>query len=271
MKKSFSLHRTGWLLKWLVGNNMRRLFTLAGIMMGVLAFMTVLNLLGNRQMFGYHLVVMQAAGMASAMIMLLLILSPAFIMRKLNHTEKAVEFFALPAALSEKYVAAWIFVVFGGLLAFVAGLILYDAVQFLVATVFLPGQAELASAYLLERMFFDGSNFSLSLDGMSMTSGKALAEWTFLFWLQSLYALGGTFFRRFQWLIVSVFLFALMMSLAFWLSRQFSFQDVVAFRDFRVDYFMVCAVFALLTILNYWLSFHFFKRFQVINNKWVNA
>jgi hypothetical protein len=82
-------------------------------MLGVLGFETLMNLLGGTLQRSYHLIVVQAASMAFFMMTVLVIMSPSFIMRKLDKTNRAVEFFALPASTKEKYVASWIFIVIG--------------------------------------------------------------------------------------------------------------------------------------------------------------
>ena len=81
MNRSFSITRTAKVVSWLFENNKRQLGVLAGVMLGVMGFETVVNMLGDYYQFAYHHVVIQAGNMALTMIFLLLLLSPAFIHR----------------------------------------------------------------------------------------------------------------------------------------------------------------------------------------------
>ena len=267
MGKSFSISRMAHVIVWLFGNNKRRLGVLMGVMLGVLGFETVVNMLGDFYQFAYHHVLIQAANMGMTMILLLLLLAPSFIMRKLNRTDRAVEFFSLPASVSEKYVASWIFIVLGGALAFIGGFLVYDVVQFLLTTVLLPGHAEWATSYVVYNITW--STFPAL--GDSVEFWGALSGVLMIIWIQSVYALGGTLFRRFQWLIVTLFFFALLIGLALFVKEQLSASRFEIFFDAKPHLMFLCAAFMVLTILNYWLSFRCFKRSQVINNRWVNS
>ena len=81
--KTFSFSRIINIIRWLFDNNRRRLGTLAGIMLGVLGFETLMNLLGGTLQRSYHLIVVQAASMAFFMMTVLVIMSPSFIMHML--------------------------------------------------------------------------------------------------------------------------------------------------------------------------------------------
>ena len=264
---NFKISRLTQLLKWLVLNNSRRLGTLAGIMLGVLGFESLMNLLGGSMQRSYHLVVVQAASMAFFMMTVLLFMSPSFIMRKLDKTNKAVEFFSLPASLSEKYIASWIFVVIGGLLAFFVGFFAFDILQYLFAFIFLPGHAEWATVHLFTDGFFKAFEPSSDMQFWTMTVTGGVM---FLLWAQSLYALGGTFFRKFQWLIVTVILFIFLFVLGFLVKGKVEGFDIEWLLKLKNNMVLVHVALAIFTVINYWLSFRFFKRSQVINNTFVN-
>ena len=264
---NFNFSRLIQLLKWLVVNNSRRLGTLAGIMLGVLGFESLMNLLGGAAQRSYHLVVVQAASMAFFMMTVLLVMAPSFIMRKLDRTNKAVEFFVLPASLTEKYIASWIFVVIGGLLAFLVGFAAYDILQHLIAILFLPGHAEWATVHLftdgLFKVFKPSSD--VHIFSVAVTGGVL-----FFIWVQSLYALGGTFFRKFQWLVVTVIVFVLLFVLGFWVKGKVEGFDIEWLLKLKDNMVFINVALAVLAIFNYWLSYRFFKRSQVINNRFVN-
>ena len=260
------MKRMARVIRWLFENNKRRLGVLMGIMLGVLGFETVVNLLSGDFHMTYRFVVIQAASMAKAMLVILLFLSPSFIMRKLNRTDRAVEFFSLPASLSEKYVASWLFVVVGGALAFIGGFLVYDVIQYITALVLLPGHAQWATPAMFD--FFTYARFPAFSD--SVAFWDMMSGWIMFLWIQSVYALGGTFFRKLQWLIVTLLSFAALIGLAMLLKHQMMERDFSMFFDAKQHLQIFSAVFFVLTWVNYWLSYRFFKRSQVICNKWIN-
>ena len=147
------------------------------------------------------------------------------------------------------------------------GFVAYDILQFLFALVFAPGQAECATVHL----YTDGlSKVFDSSSGVSFSMVTVIAGILFFLWLQSLYALGGTFFRRFQWLIVTLLLFIMMFVVSYWVKVKVEGLNIRWLLDLKNNLAYVNIALAILTVFNYWLSFRFFKRTQVINNRFVN-
>ena len=97
--------------------------------------------------------------------------------------------------------------------------------------------------------------------------------------LHSCYILGGSLFRRRQFLLTSLAMVILSFFLT-WVSVNL--LDVIGIertmifisenRDWNVEGSVIACgcIVLLLTALNYWLSYKIFCRMQVINNKWLN-
>lgn len=104
---------------------------------------------------------------------------------------------------------------------------------------------------------------------------------TWMFYFHSLYIVGGTLFRRYHFLSTSGVI-AIVTILFIMLIKQtridhwdYHFVDYVhEGGDFTVIYnlsFYIAIIISwLIVAFHYWLSFKFFCRMQVINNKWLN-
>ena len=119
-------------------------------------------------------------------------------------------------------------------------------------------------------------------------------------WLHSTYILGGTLLRKYAFVVSSLVIisaFILVAWLSYKLNLQFFYVDTFIDGQYvdplqkarllesngpipdeslklihqvgAIGYFLTVAL-PLLSIFNYWASFHIFKGFQLITNKWTN-
>ena len=104
-----------------------------------------------------------------------------------------------------------------------------------------------------------------------------------VFYTHSLYTLGGTLFRRQQFLltsgtiIVTVILLTIILNQIDWDSAHFEFitgtwdeKTSTYTHIFHPSFFIINSVVSLFMVFNYWASYKVFTRMQVINNKWLN-
>ena len=94
-------------------------------------------------------------------------------------------------------------------------------------------------------------------------------------WFHSLYILGGSLFRRQQFLLTSIAIvigFFLFVWAAHTVNSHFEFM---ALHDgvwhVHWSFYLILVVGYGLIALHYWLSYKIFCRMQVINNKWLNV
>ena len=112
--------------------------------------------------------------------------------------------------------------------------------------------------------------------------GWMLFNW--VFYTHSLYVVGGTLFRRQQFLLTSVTI-AVVAILLIIVLNQINWDHVhVDFitgtwdektytynRIFHPSFYIINSVVTLLIPIHYWISYKLFTRMQVINNKWLNV
>ena len=104
-----------------------------------------------------------------------------------------------------------------------------------------------------------------------------------VFYTHSLYVVGGTLFRRQQFLltsgtiIVTVILLTIILNQIDWDSAHFEFvtgtwdeKTSTYTHIFHPSFYIINSVVSLFMVFNYWASYKVFTRMQVINNKWLN-
>ena len=102
-----------------------------------------------------------------------------------------------------------------------------------------------------------------------------------ILWIHSLYTLGGTLLRKYSFVGTSVLmllivtLFARIIKVTGWtlFHTQWNWDSgsaVLESYEIGTAGWVIAIAFPILSVLNYWASFHIFKAFQLITNKWLN-
>ena len=122
-------------------------------------------------------------------------------------------------------------------------------------------------------------------------SNAAFDDWqsawmfiTAVFYIHSLYIVGGTLFRRQQFLMTSaaivviVILEAIIQNQISWIGDGLQFvnstwdeKTLTYTTTFYPAFYILNTVLCALTVFHYWASYKLFTRMQVINNKWLNV
>ena len=101
---------------------------------------------------------------------------------------------------------------------------------------------------------------------------KDLAENAFSLWFCSFAVLGGTWFRKRSFLIVSGILILLFMLVTYILTLIYGQHVHIQINSNASDTvaYLVSIGGIALAIFNFWLSYKIFKRFQIITSNWTN-
>ena len=102
-----------------------------------------------------------------------------------------------------------------------------------------------------------------------------------ILWIHSLYTLGGTLLRKYSFVGTSIFMMLLValvvrlivvsnMTLFHTQWNWDSGTPVLESYEIGIVGWIIAIAFPILSVLNYWASFHIFKAFQLITNKWLN-
>ena len=126
--------------------------------------------------------------------------------------------------------------------------------------------------YFLQ-MVFTNADITGNLTSAGSTYPTAVnfvaAGWCF--WAQSLYILGGTALRRYQFAITSTVHAALFIAMTVVVAYgNGNVEATVMDEGLAPTFYTIGAVLFGIAVLNWWFSYRIFKRMQVINNKWIN-
>ncbi len=212
----------------------------------------------------------------------------ANIMENMITKEKRISFLMLPATMIEKFVARFLYVTVGLLIAVVATVSLAEVTRLLLLSLF--NVPETLHQSVLPKMFFMFTNL-IYVSGKDEFIGNAewgtfnlelvsIYCWTFLVWYHSLYILGGNYWHKkpfFKTLgtlllvmigssiiianIISWAGVSNMQSFGEWIGETFNWMTGTMFFAMGIIFFTV------LTFFNWWLSYKLFTRSQVIKPK----
>ena len=197
----------------------------------------------------------------------------SFMFSQMKDTRKRSAYLLWPVSNLEKYVVSLLYsVVFMAILT-VAAIIVADALR-----VFID--------WLTGRIVIWG--FTIPLKGLfssdSSLAGYWQMAWMFFVWvfyIHSLYLVGGTLFRRQQFLLTSatiVIVTILLVMMQKQIDLQYDFitgnwdeKTETYTQTFHTAFYVINSVVTLLIPFHYWVSYKLFTRMQVINNKWLNV
>ena len=209
-----------------------------------------------------------------------------------NEKRKREAFLMLPASNLEKFLALMTYTsvvcVLGVFLAFVLG----DSLR--MAWFWISGPyTEAKVSYIgdpVETYYWWSSAIPEMVDNLTPHILEAdSCNWFYLVmnivviaaiavWTHSLLIIGGTLLRKYSF-VASMLVFILFIWLLSWTIHHFGlylfWSDVWKdghhyVSEVGVLAYILAVLLPLLSVFNYWASFHIFKNFQLITNKWTN-
>ena len=197
----------------------------------------------------------------------------------LKDTRKRIAYLMFPASNLEKYINCWIMsTVVVAIVTFVA-FFCADTIRTLTAPVF--GHEMIWGVPSFLSQITPDIHATVTAPNVEKVQqwwlGFFFAIGTILYF-HSLYMLGGTAFRRQQFLMTTLFIvlcFIIIVNILHHIDFEgninlLSYDEQNGLQVHPATYvIMVCLY--LLTCFNYWLSYRIFCRVQAINNKWLNV
>lgn len=178
----------------------------------------------------------------------------------------------LPATDLEKFLVNFLAVTLGAAVMAIVAFCIADIVRIVVCLIFGIDHVAIGLPYFIQMIFTD-TDFA----GSSVNAGRIFptaVNFTALgwcLWAQSLYVLGGTVLRRYQFVITSAVHVLLFIAFAVVVSYgSGNVETTVMDEGLAPVFYAIGTVLAAIAVLNWWFSYRIFKRMQVINNKWIN-
>ena len=258
----FSLKRFGKLACWTLRNDKRyyvkSFLQIFVVTLLIFLFFTMVVKMNGRYDSGYRACVV-------AMVMMFCVtitMGPAWMFYSMEGKHDMQSLMMLPASNSEKYLMRYSsFLIL--LPIYVVGPLLADLLQYLIHLIVGHDYGRFVVSVAWKELFVDTLSEEISKPRFV---GSVIVV---LLWIQSLYALGATLFRtrKFNWIITTVVLILL----AVLIFKNQGKVEAVNLNDdsSTFTYATGFGIYLALTVFNYWLSYRFFCRTQVIG-KFVN-
>ena len=273
--KNFDINRFGSVLKWNALMTKKEILTNTASMTFAFVVLAVVQVMSSRNASDMVVANNFNSFTSFALFVFLIICSigGCWIFNNMKTKEQRITFKMLPATDLEKFVARALYAtIVWWLMAFVA-FCLADLFRMLVSLI--AGVSITGSAVPL---FFSMISANTDVNINTLNSGDvafAAAIYTmanaWAFWAHSLYILGGTLFRRRQFVLTTLAHSIIGLVFTPMLIHFVDSSDSLALRDSLVAIvWTAAAVFAVWGLLDWWLSYRIFRRMQVINNKWLN-
>lgn len=171
----------------------------------------------------------------------------------------------LPASDAEKFLVRYIYVTIFWIAGCIVAFCIADVLRLSLSLITGHGMQTTTIPH-----FFNALINAITFSGID-DAADAILSVELLMFTHSIYLLGGTLFRRRQFVLTSMTMILGTILLA-WVASWF-----VDSRSFDINeeslkgfvYFIMCLL-PVLIAAAYWLSFRIFKRMQVVNNKWIN-
>ena len=287
---TFSFNRFGKMLRWVLSVNQRRiLYAMAGSVVGV--FMAEMILLRMSSYDSPFTMLRHYGDVGAALFAVASLILVSTIVSGVNEKRKREAFLMLPASNLEKFLALMTYTsvvcVLGVFLAFVLG----DSLR--MAWFWISGPyTEAKVSYIgnpTEYYYWWSSAIPEMMDNLTPHILEAdSCNWFYLVmnlfviaaiavWTHSLLIIGGTLFRKYSFVISCIIFllfwvifvktthyFELSMFTSTWENGRYVSGEV------GIPAYILAVLLPLLAVFNYWASFHIFKNFQLITNKWTN-
>ena len=287
---TFSFNRFGKMLRWVLSVNQRRmLYAMAGSVVGV--FMAEMILLKMTSYDTPFRMLNQYGDVGAAVFAVASLILVSTIVSGVNEKRKREAFLMLPASNLEKFLALMTYTsvvcVLGVFLAFVLG----DSLR--MAWFWVSGPyTEIKTSVMggpVETYYWWSSAIPEMMDNLTPHILEAdSCNWFYLVmyivviaaiavWTHSLLIIGGTLFRKYSFVISCIIFilfwvifvktthyFELSMFTSTWENGRYVSGEV------GIPAYILAILLPLLAVFHYWASFHIFKNFQLITNKWTN-
>lgn len=210
--------------------------------------------------------------MCTVIYLIVVIISGTWIFANMQTKAQRTTVKLLPATDLEKFLVNFLAVTLGAAVMAIVAFFVADILRILTCLVVGVDYVTFSLPYFLQ-MVFTNADITGNLTSAGSTYPTAVnfvaAGWCF--WAQSLYILGGTALRRYQFAITSTVHAALFIAMTVVVAYgNGNIEATVMDEGLAPTFYTIGAVLFGIAVLNWWFSYRIFKRMQVINNKWIN-
>lgn len=221
----------------------------------------------------YRHIVEQTSVFAAIFFCFAMLICASLMFRQMKDTRKRSAYLLWPVSNLEKYIVSFLHSFVLMFFLTIASIVVADALRVFID--WLTGRVIIWA-------------FTVPFEGIN-NPNSAAGDWqivwmffTWAFYFHSLYIVGGTLFRRQQFLftsgtivVVGILMIMLLNQIDFpqfdfitghWDEKTETYNQI-----FHPAFYVLFTVLDLLIVFHYWASYKLFTRIQVINNKWLNV
>lgn len=265
--ENFNIKRFWQTLKWQIlyhkSKDIKRLLTCACVFFFLMLFLSYTSI------FVEQYSSTMSSILHAAFIIYLLFCGSSIL--RMSKRQQYIDKLMLPASKLEKYTASYLLTLVQGLAVLAVSFVVADVVNYLVMLLLNSDKATLVTLSLFNQVS-DSNEYA--------TAGEVVADVLAFWWIHSLYLLGGTFFRKRNWIFTTLTLIVAFLvvggGLTFvtWKTLNLLYGDYfrIVFIDGAEGYigWGLAILTSAFIVLNYWLSYRFYKRIQLIGHKFTN-
>jgi len=204
--------------------------------------------------------------------LVVIIIAGTWIFADMKTKEQRIKVKMLPATDLEKYIVRWLGVTLGTMVAGIAAYCVADVLRILTCLVAGVDYIGCTIPDFLRLLFTDTEiGFTTASTAPAKAQGVYFLATGWLIWAQSLYVLGGSLLRRYQFVAVTVVHIVLFIAFAAVISgARVDVEQAVTNIYNNTAFYALGTLFMAVAVANWWLSYRVFRRMQVVNNKWIN-
>jgi hypothetical protein len=265
--ENFNIKRFWQTLKWQIlyhkSKDIKRLLTCACVFFFLMLFLSYTSIFVEQYSSAMSSI------LHAAFIIYLLFCGSSIL--RMSKRQQYVDKLMLPASKLEKYTASYLLTIVLGLAVLAVSFVVADVVNYLVMLLLNSDKATLVTLSLFNQVS-DSNEYA--------TAEEVVADVLAFWWIHSLYLLGGTFFRKRNWIFTTLTLIVAFLvvggGLTFvtWKTLNLLYGDYfrIVFIDGAEGYigWGLAILTSAFIVLNYWLSYRFYKRIQLIGHKFTN-
>lgn len=290
---SFDIKRFGQTLRWVLSVNFRlMLLWFTGSILAVFLGEMLFQAMNGHTAPLYF--IQNISQFQTMLLMLVSLIMISSVVARINEKRKREAFMMLPSSNLEKYLSLVVYSTLICIAVAFLSIVLGDSIR--MAWYWISGYTGPEGNVMLTSedgvtYYWWSSSIPTMLKNMApviVYDGFAdyplefaLVQSLFLYggmlWIHSIYTLGGTLLRKYSFVGTTMFVILLITivvrtAMTFQLTlfhSRWNNGELLGY-EIGVIGWILAVAFPLLSVVNYWASFHIFKAFQLITNKWFN-
>ena len=215
---------------------------------------------------------MHSVELCTVVYMVVIVIAGTWIFADMGTKAQRIKVKMLPATDLEKYLVRWLGVTLGTMVAGIAAYCVADALRMLTCLVAGVDCLQCTIPDFIRLLFTNGDDTPVNqINSAAFNQGIYFLATGWVMWAQSLYVLGGTLLRRYQFVTTTAVHIVLFLIMSIFISSSpVDVELTVRSSDNSTTFYAVGALLMAVAVANWWLSYRVFRRMQVVNNKWIN-